>query len=127
MKKIRTFCALFSVAVLASCAGNRTGIEGQWTQPVPGLPEMTQGFILEEGGQASSVNMATLRYNTWKRSGDTLILSGESIGNHQTLDFTDTLIIRKLTPDSLVLNRNGYISRFARTAGTIHNPHSSNL
>lgn len=90
-------------------------IEGQWTEPVPGQPGMTQGMVLGKGGQASSVNMATLRYSTWERNGDTLVLTGESIGNHQTLEFTDTLTIRKLTRDSLVLDRNGYISRLVRT------------
>ncbi len=64
-----------------------------------------QGVCLESGGRASSVNMATLRYESWERIGDKLILSGKSVGNGQTIDFSDTLIIEKITPDSLSLRR----------------------
>lgn len=64
-----------------------------------------QGVCLESGGHASSVNMATLQYESWERIGDKLILSGKSVGNGQTIDFSDTLIIEKITPDSLSLRR----------------------
>ena len=64
-----------------------------------------QGFCLESGGKATSVNMATLRYEHWVQKGRDLILSGQSIGNHQTLPFADTLTVEKLTADSLVLKK----------------------
>ena len=50
--------------------------------------------------------MATLAYDTWRRDGDTIIMTGRSIGNGQTIEFTETYTIEQLTPDTLVL-RNG--------------------
>lgn len=52
--------------------------------------------------------MATLVYESWKQKGDQLILTGKSIGNGQTIEFTDTLEIIKLSADSLILD-NGEI------------------
>ena len=48
-----------------------------------------QGFRLEADGGASSVNMATLTTERWKREGDRLILEGKSIGNGQTIEYRD--------------------------------------
>lgn len=64
-----------------------------------------QGINLEKGGKASSVNMATLQYEKWEKQGDKLILSGKSIGNHETVSFTDTLTIEKLTESGLTLKK----------------------
>ncbi|WP_262893124.1 lipocalin-like domain-containing protein [Bacteroides salyersiae] len=75
-------------------------------------------MVLEEGGKASSINMATLLYDTWKQEGASLILSGTSKGNHQTLHFTDTLKIESLTQDSLILKREKLILRYAREQST---------
>ncbi len=101
MKKlISVLCALFLVA----CGD--TDISGTWTQPVPGMAGLNQGFTLNTDGTASSVNMATLAYDTWRRDGDTIIMTGRSIGNGQTIEFTETYTIEQLTPDTLVL-RNG--------------------
>ncbi len=76
---------------------------GAWVENVPNMPNLKQGFVLEEDGTASSVNMATLQYSSWQQNGNELILSGKSIGNHQTIDFTDRYKIQKLTEDTLVL------------------------
>ena len=87
-------------AILLTACGNSESIVGRWEQPVPGLPMLKQGFILEEGGKASSLNMATLLYDTWKQEGSSLILSGTSKGNHLTLSFSDTMKIERLTQDT---------------------------
>ena len=58
--------------------------------------------------------MATLKYETWSRKGDCLVLSGQSIGNGQTLQFTDTLRIVKVDSDNLVVERGGTTSTFRR-------------
>ena len=76
---------------------------GTWVENVPNMPNLKQGFVLEEDGTAGSVNMATLQYNSWQQNGNELVLSGKSIGNHQTIDFTDRYEIQKLTEDTLVL------------------------
>lgn len=105
---------LFSTMMFVSC--NQTNIEGSWVEPVPGIPGMQQGFTLEAGGKASSINMATLQYEKWQQKENLLILSGKSIGNHQTILFSDTLIIEKLTQDQLVLKQGELIRNFTKPA-----------
>lgn len=89
--------------VCTACSGN--SIEGRWVEPVPGMENQMQGVNLEKGGKASSINMATLQYESWEKQGDKLILSGKSIGNHETGSFTDTLVIEKLTENELTLKK----------------------
>lgn len=102
-------------AALAACTPT-TGIEGEWTAPVPGMEHLSQGFSLQPGGKASSIGMATLQYETWQREGDRLILSGKSLGNGRTIPATDTFVVEKLTPDSLVVRKKQLTLRFARKA-----------
>ena len=64
-----------------------------------------EGFQLNEDGTVASINMATLQYEAWECKDDTLLLSGKSIGNGQTIDFTDTLTISALSADSMTLTR----------------------
>lgn len=94
--------------------GENAGLAGKWVQPVSNMPQMEQGFILEEGGKASSVNMATLSYERWEEQGDRLVLSGKSMGNRQTIAFSDTFAIEKLTQDSLVLRKGALRLAYAR-------------
>ena len=96
--------AACSFAVLLTACGGKT-IEGKWVEPVSGMPQTMQGMVLKTGGKAESVNMATLQYEKWEKKGDRLILSGKSIGNHQTLSFSDTLTIKELTSEKLVLQK----------------------
>lgn len=90
-------------------------IQGTWVEPIPGVPTQMQGFKLNEDGSASSVNMATLLFKSWKLTGKVLTLNSESIGNGQTIVGEDTLDIVRIDADSLVLARKGYITwRLAR-------------
>lgn len=116
MNCLKKILVCVSVIYLISC-GNDESMVGTWAQPVPGLEGMKQGFTLEEGGKASSINMATLCYETWKQEGTLLILSGKSRGNRQTLQFSDTLTIEQLTQDSLVLKKGMLVLRYARETG----------
>lgn len=102
--------------MLQRCDDRRPMMYGQWTEPIPGSddPSAVQGFVLNEDGTASSVNMATLLYKSWDRVGDLLFLSGESVGNGVTIAFTDTLLVTKCTADSLVLSRGGYQAEYTR-------------
>lgn len=86
-------------------ACNDVTIEGSWVESVPGISNLKQGFTLEANGSASSINMATLKYEKWKKEGNLLLLSGISIGNHQSISFTDTLTVEQLTQDSLILKK----------------------
>lgn len=94
---------------------------GSWVAPVNGMPDMVEGMKLDEGGVASSINMATLIYKSWQSTGnnkdentDYLILSGKSVGNGITIDFTDTLKINKLTADSLIVTNGDYTRAYYR-------------
>ena len=95
MKRLRDLTAVLGMVALTAC--NNASIEGSWVEPVPGMSGMQQGFVLDGDGSASSINMATLKYEAWKKVGNRLLLSGTSIGNHQNISFTDTLTIEKLT------------------------------
>lgn len=89
-------------------------LTGEWIEPIPGMPGQFQGISLKEKGRAESINMATLQYENWDRIGGLLFLKGKSIGNGQTIDFTDTLLIKGLTADSLTVVRDGVEIRYAR-------------
>ena len=99
MKK-KMLAATLLMGLLAACGGNSASIVGSWVEPVPGLEGQVQGIKMEEGGVASSVNMATLVYESWKQEGTKLILTGKSI--------------KRLTADSLVLDNQGMEIRYAK-------------
>lgn len=91
---------------------------GSWVQPIPGMPDQIQGIDIHENGEASSINMATLVFESWSSPESDpdhqLILCGQSIGNGITTSFCDTVKIEKLTQDSLVLAYPEYVSRYSR-------------
>ncbi len=104
MEKTKVILTAFSIIALSACTQSDNLI-GKWTQAVPNMPQMKQGFTLHADGKASSINTATLSYEAWEKQGNQLILSGQSIGNHQTITFSDTFAIEKLTQDSLILRK----------------------
>ncbi len=89
-------------------------LTGAWIQPIPGMPGQTQGFLLEKGGRAESINMHTLLYENWKKNGDVLTLEGKSIGNGQTIEFSEEYRIEKVTAEELVLKKGENKSIFFR-------------
>lgn len=99
----RGFGVLASAALFTACCMGEPSLEGKWVEPIPGMEDQMQGISLEKDGKASSINSATLQYRAWVRQGDTLILSGQSLGNGQTIDFVDSYQIEKLSNDELVL------------------------
>ncbi len=102
------------LAVWLMACSSGASVEGEWIEPVPGMEHLTQGISLQPDGKASSIHMATLQYESWNQEGDNLILTGKSIGNHQTLAFSDTLVIEKVTSDSLVLKRGSLRLKYAK-------------
>lgn len=70
---------------------------GRWTMPDPIDPEGVMGVEIRIEGVAQSINMATLVYTSWELQGeaDKILLKGESIGNGQTIGFTETGVIAK--------------------------------
>ncbi len=87
-------------------------IQDQWVEPNPIDSTAVQGFALNEDGTAASIGMETLRFAGWSlATPKTLILTGESIGNRQTLPVCDTLTVIRLDADSLVLGQaNGHVA-----------------
>lgn len=112
--KSKMLAATLLMGLLAACGGNSSPIVGEWVEPVPGMEGQMQGIKMEKGGVASSVNMATLVYESWKLEGDNLILTGKSIGNGQTIEFADTMTIKKLSYDSLILDNRGMEIRYVK-------------
>lgn len=110
LKKYLFVLAAFS---LAACATQNT-ITGSWVQPIPGMPNQKQGMMLEEGGKASSVNMATLVYEKWQVQDGKLILEGKSLGNGQTIPFTETWEIDALEENTLSLSGQRGTRQYAR-------------
>lgn len=98
-----------SLLLLVSCAGSASyeNLPGHWIESMPANPQITQGVRLDADGGAASIGMHTLKYTGWERRGNRLILHGQSIGNHQTFDFSDTLDIVRLDADSMTLGKSG--------------------
>ena len=120
---MRTLLLAATVLIIAMTACNekksKVTIIGSWIMPIDGQPGKMQGIRLDEDGEASSINMATLVYKYWEQQGDELYLTVKSIGNGVEIEGIDTLKIEKLTTDSLVLNSNyGYTLRYAKEKST---------
>lgn len=120
---MKTLLLAATVLIIAMTACNekksKVTIIGSWIMPIDGQPGKMQGIRLDEDGEASSINMATLVYKYWKQQGDELYLTVKSIGNGVEIEGIDTLKIEKLTTDSLVLNSNyGYTLRYAKEKST---------
>lgn len=116
MKKLILGVAVLA-AILTACGGKKSAetIIGSWVMPIEGQPGQIQGLKFEEGGIASSINMATLVYQSWEQQGDNLYLTVKSIGNGIEIEGVDTMKIDKITADSLVLSSNyGYTLRYAK-------------
>lgn len=120
---MKTLLLAATVLIIAMTACNekksKVTIIGSWIMPIDGQPGKMQGIRLDEDGEASSINMATLVYKYWEQQGDELYLTVKSIGNGVEIEGIDTLKIEKLTTESLVLNSNyGYTLRYAKEKST---------
>jgi hypothetical protein len=107
---------VLAAALLTACCAGSPGLEGKWVEPIPGMEDQMQGISLEKDGKASSINSATLQYKSWVRQGDTLVLSGQSLGNGQTIDFVDSYQIEKLSNDELVLKNGDMTINYTKQA-----------
>lgn len=103
-----------SALLAASCSNNKASFSeeqflGKWHEVMPVNQHFVQGVDLQKGGQAESIGMATLKYDSWKLQqaggGCDIILTGESIGNGQTIRFSDTLRVISLQNDTLTLGK----------------------
>lgn len=93
------------------CCGacKQVGIEGKWIQPIAGQEGQFEGVELKANGIAESVNMATLQFEKWSQDSTTLTLSGKSIGNGLTSDFSDVYTMVQPDNNSLTLLKDGSV------------------
>ena len=82
---------------------------GKWTMPDPTDPEGVMGVEIMVEGEAQSINMATLVYTSWELQGEAgkILLKGQSVGNGQTIDFTETGVIAKTAGGNYTLTIEG--------------------
>lgn len=83
---------------------------GSWVEKNPINEYEVQGIEIIKGGEAKSINMATLLYKNWWFENDTLFLVEESIGNR--ISFIDTIsyTIYNIDKNSLTLT-NKYFTK----------------
>ena len=89
---------------------------GSWTVPDPIAPDSAMGFELRTEGRARSIRMATLCYHGWSLTGERgkILLTGESIGNGQTIPFTETGLIARGADGRLTLVIEGSSLRYVK-------------
>lgn len=89
---------------------------GSWTVPDPIAPDSAMGFELRTEGHARSIRMATLCYHGWSLTGERgkILLTGESIGNGQTIPFTETGLIARGADGRLTLVIEGSSLRYVK-------------
>lgn len=107
MKKL--YSLLFFIFFVTACHLNNQEnfLIGHWIEKMPVNKQIIQGINLNADGSASSIGMETLKYKKWKLKDKQLILYGESIGNRQIIDFTDTFDILEVTPYTLKVGKFG--------------------
>ncbi|NLR82961.1 lipocalin family protein [Chitinophaga eiseniae] len=96
-----------AVATEQPATGNK--LVGKWVQPIPGQEPAQQGFQLDTGGIARSINMHTLLYDKWELRGDTLIMWNHTTGVKSAGPGIDTTIIKQLTDSTLVLKNSNNV------------------
>lgn len=102
---MRNSLLLLLLGLYACTGNNEKDMVGIWIEQMPQGMNYLQGFHLKDNGTAESVGMRTLLYNKWEIKDNKLILSGESVGNGQTIQFSDTMNIIRCHADTLVVNR----------------------
>ena len=66
--------------------------------------ESEMGFTLADGGKASSINMATLDYNSWQLIENKIILNSTSKGVSNPVTTDEIYIVRNITPSAMILS-----------------------
>lgn len=102
---MKQIISIFALVLCACSSNNNINLAGQWIEVLPENVSYIQGMDLKEDGSAQSIGMSTLLYHQWKVTDKKLILNGESIGNSQTIHFSDTMNIIRCNKDTLVVER----------------------
>ena len=99
---------LLLVFLITACnQQSQNPILGNWLEVMPVNRHIIQGITFNDNGSAQSIGMQTLQYESWKLENDKLTLSGKSIGNGQTIDFSEPYDIIEISPETLKLGKFG--------------------
>lgn len=109
---MKQLCSIFLAFFLGSCSSlenDNVGLfVGNWLEETSNR-HFVQGISLKADGTAASIGMATLKYEKWKLDGNKLILSGQSLGNGQTIDFSEKWQIIEINPHIMKIEKsNGH-------------------
>ena len=106
MKKTVLLLVMF---FLAGCNPHKQEdpLVGHWIELMPVNKHIVQGISLYPDGTAASIGMATLSNEKRTRNDKQLILEGKSIGNGQTIAFSETFDIVSVSADTLQLGKFG--------------------
>ncbi len=129
MKTLKLFSVIALSALAVACGNNSNNagataeqahdctkcektddcIIGRWVQPVSGQEGKFEGIEFKKDGIAESINMATLQIEKWSKDSSTVTLSGKSIGNGVTSDFTETYTLAKGDNNTITLIKDGSV------------------
>ena len=111
MKKIHfslfilAIACIIAFALIAILGGNKkSDLLGTW---VTDTCAIQSGFQCGTQGLAASINNSTQQYNSWELHKDKLILKGKQFKDRRVYDLSDTLTIKKLSPQNLTIEQNG--------------------
>lgn len=98
---------IFTIFLIVACSSltveDKALFCGRWIEETAPNGPFVQGMALLPDGTATSIGMATLKYEKWTLKNGSLVLSGKSIGNGQTIDFSDQWQILEITPFTMKL------------------------
>ncbi len=93
---------------------NLTTLLGKWVQPNPLDGSDIQGIEIKEGGIASSINLSTKEYQSWKMFNGRLVITSQDNDYGDESETVDTFDIVTLGPDSLRMNKGGDSFEYTR-------------
>lgn len=91
---------------------NQRNILGCWTVEQSGTES---GFQCGKEGLAASINNPTKQYNKWKISKGMLILEGKLFDDYRIIQFSDSLHIKHLNKEILLVEQNGTTTKYHKT------------
>ena len=87
---------------------------GSWVEKNPINENEVQGLEIIKGGEAKSINMATLLYKKWWVENDKLFLVEESLGNQTSSIDTISYKISSIDDKSLILTDGDYTVNYKK-------------
>ena len=107
------FCC-FAGMLFTSCDNSDKKIIGTWVQPKEETSFIDeQGFTLLDDGEVVSINSGNYNYTSWEKQGGKLIVKGAYTGSNPH-EFCDTMNIKEVTDEHLILEQGGYEVTYVR-------------